>query len=249
MGAVKIRPMSLGQRIKTAREARKMSQKALAQIVGIEQPSIAAIESGKAKGTKHILAIANALQQDPDWLQSGKGRMRTVEQSTGNLVEPSQSPNKASVVSVRAVNDVSKVTVRGAVQAGVWSAAAEWPEDERYETLVRINPKYRGLEPIALEVRGPSMNRVYPHNTIVICIAYIDLGREPVHGERVVVQRRRGDVVEASVKEYRRDGDGTPRLWPLSTHPDHQAPIRAADGDDDDVRITHKVISAQIDEP
>lgn len=112
---------------------------------------------------------------------------------------------------------------------------------------MRINPKYRGLEPIALEVRGPSMNRVYPHSTIVICVAYIDLGREPVHGERVVVQRRRGDVVEASVKEYRRDGDGTPRLWPLSTHPEHQAPIRAADGDE--VLITHKVISAQIDEP
>jgi transcriptional regulator with XRE-family HTH domain len=145
---------------------------------------------------------------------------------------------------------VANIRVIGAVQAGSWRTALEWPEEDQYETPVRIDPKFAGLTPIALEVRGPSMNEVFPHGTIVICVAYIELGRGPIHGERVVVQRFRGPEVEASIKEYRHEKDGIPRLWPLSDHPDHQAPLRLDQLEEgEEIVISHKVVRAEIDQP
>ena len=64
--------MSLGTRLLQAREAAGLSQKQLAQAVGIRQPSINAIENGKSRGTRHLVAIARALDVDPDWLQTGR---------------------------------------------------------------------------------------------------------------------------------------------------------------------------------
>jgi len=145
---------------------------------------------------------------------------------------------------------IANIRVIGAVQAGSWRTALEWPEEDQYETPVRIDPKFAGLTAIALEVRGPSMNEVFPHGTIVICVAYIELGRGPIHGERVVVQRFRGAEVEASIKEYRHEKDGIPRLWPLSQHPDHQAPLRLDQLEEgEEIVISHKVVRAEIDQP
>lgn len=49
-----------------------MSQGKLAEAVGMRQPSIQAIEKGEVRGTKHLLAIARALNVDPDWLETGR---------------------------------------------------------------------------------------------------------------------------------------------------------------------------------
>ena len=145
---------------------------------------------------------------------------------------------------------VANIRVIGAVQAGSWRAALEWAPEDQYETPVRIDPKFSGLTPIALEVRGPSMNEVFPHGTIVICVPYIELGRGPAHGERVVVQRFRGGEVEASIKEYRFASDAIPRLWPLSDHPDFQAPLRLDQLEEgEEIVISHKVVRAEIDQP
>lgn len=63
---------TLGQRLKQAREAAGISQGKLAEAVGMRQPSIQAIEKGEVRGTKHLLAIARALNVDPDWLETGR---------------------------------------------------------------------------------------------------------------------------------------------------------------------------------
>ena len=145
---------------------------------------------------------------------------------------------------------IANIRVIGAVQAGSWRAALEWPQEDQFETPVRIDPKFAGLTVIALEVRGPSMNEVFPHGTIVICVPFIELGRGPMHGERVVVQRFRGGEVEASIKEYRFGSDAVPRLWPLSDHPDHQAPLRLDRLEEgEEIVISHKVVRAEIDQP
>lgn len=54
--------MSIGERIKTEREKRGMSQRALSKSSGISQPTISAIESStKSPSTETIRLIANAL--------------------------------------------------------------------------------------------------------------------------------------------------------------------------------------------
>jgi hypothetical protein len=139
--------------------------------------------------------------------------------------------------------------VVAAVQAGAWQVAETWGE-QQYTVTVPVPPQWAAYDLVGIEVRGPSMDRLYPPGTVLICVSYLDLGREPRHGERVIVQRFRGSEVEATCKEIRRDGDGVVRLWPLSTHPDHQAPIRLVDGAGaDEIRVTHRVVAAIVSEP
>lgn len=54
-----------------------MSQDELGKAAGISQSTVAQIERGRNKGSKHILALARALGGvSATWLQSGKGEMR-----------------------------------------------------------------------------------------------------------------------------------------------------------------------------
>lgn len=141
------------------------------------------------------------------------------------------------------------LSVVAAVQAGAWRPTEEWGE-LLYTVTVPVPPQWAAYDLIGVEVRGPSMDRLYPPGTVLICVSYLDLQREPRHGERVIVQRYRGAEVEATVKEYRRDADGVIRLWPLSGHPDHQAPVRLVDGAGvDEIRVTHRVVAAIVSEP
>jgi len=90
----------------------------------------------------------------------------------------------------------------------------------------------------------------YPPGSILVCVDYHELGRDPASGERVIVHRRKGDLTEATCKLYQRDSEGHPWLWPESTHPAYQAPIDpTADPEADEVCITAKVIGSYRPEP
>lgn len=62
---------NLGQRVKTAREMRGMSQSELARRVGVRAQSIQDIEARDAVRTKYLLEISDALEVRPTWLQFG----------------------------------------------------------------------------------------------------------------------------------------------------------------------------------
>ncbi len=155
-----------------------------------------------------------------------------------------------------APTDLHFVMVRGAVEAGAWKEAVEWPEDDWYPVPAVPMPAYTDLPQFALEVRGPSMNAVYPVGSIVVCVFLMHLSREPRSGERVVVERRRRGFVEATVKEYVVE-DGSPMLYPRSDHPQHQEPIALQTGhqdgenenQDEQTRITALVIGSFRPEP
>ena len=128
-----------------------------------------------------------------------------------------------------------RVEVLGSVHAGEWVEAYEWAHAERYMVEVPVEVRYDALPKFALEVRGSSMNLVYPEGTIIICVLFFDLGFEPSPGRRVVVLRRAQGLIEATVKELRLD-KGEPWLWPVSDDPNHQLPIPLAkSGDEKDV--------------
>ncbi len=69
---------SLGDRLKSVRRERRMSQAALAKAVGSRQSSINDIESGRNKTSTYLLKIANVLNVDPNWLETGVGEIRGV---------------------------------------------------------------------------------------------------------------------------------------------------------------------------
>lgn len=113
--------------------------------------------------------------------------------------------------------------VRGAVQAGHWAAAMEWPVDDWQKITLPRPDGHRSY--FGLKVNGPSMNLVYPEGTILVCVPIMDYDHALDDGDHVIVQRWESGEVEATVKEMRHTGDGAVWLWPRSDHPEHQAPI------------------------
>jgi transcriptional regulator with XRE-family HTH domain len=138
------------------------------------------------------------------------------------------------------------LSVRGPVAAGQWRTA--WQDGEmgqqtftgRADLTVPIRDRFGVL------VEGDSMNEVYPHGTILECIAFY-AGAEIENGRRVIVQRQRnGDEFEVTVKEYLVDDDGVEWLVPRSRNPAFQTPIRIDQqpADIDEVRIIGIVVGS-----
>ncbi|WP_186156797.1 LexA family transcriptional regulator [Burkholderia gladioli] len=72
---------TLADRLKEVRKEREISQEALARLSGVSQSTIAHIESGRNQGTKYLLALARALELNPDWLENERGP-KTAWQAT-----------------------------------------------------------------------------------------------------------------------------------------------------------------------
>ncbi|MBS3687323.1 XRE family transcriptional regulator [Klebsiella quasipneumoniae] len=75
---------TLAERLREARKAADMTQKALGEAVGISQAAIQKIETGRAAQTTKLLDLANALRVRPEWLSSGTGAMSTDRESDKN---------------------------------------------------------------------------------------------------------------------------------------------------------------------
>lgn len=58
-------------RVRARRERLGLSQEQLSKVAGVSQSTIAQIENGRNKGTKHIIALADALRVQPKWLSEG----------------------------------------------------------------------------------------------------------------------------------------------------------------------------------
>lgn len=118
------------------------------------------------------------------------------------------------------------VNVVGFVEAGVWQEAVEWDRGDWKEIDVPVSPRFRGKAK-ALEVRGRSMEMLYPPGSIVVWVSTMDF-RAARAGDKVIVCRQHRDSrFEATVKEYREE-NGQTWLWPRSYDPAHQAPIALA---------------------
>lgn len=126
-----------------------------------------------------------------------------------------------------------RLFVKGAVAAGIWKDAVEWPEEEwvPYSGGAHIDaPMDRRF---GLVVEGESMNEVYRPGTILDCVSTIGSGLYPQSGQRVVVVRKRLDgELEATVKEYMRDASGVEWLVPRSSNPAFQTPIAIGSEED-----------------
>ncbi len=70
---------TLAERLKEARSARGLTQKALGELVGVSQAAIQKIETGKAEQTTKLVDIARALKVRPEWLGSGLGAMKVSD--------------------------------------------------------------------------------------------------------------------------------------------------------------------------
>lgn len=65
--------MKLADRLKAARKHAGLTQKALAERAGVEQPLISQIERGVNLKSAHTARLARACGVDPYWLETGNG--------------------------------------------------------------------------------------------------------------------------------------------------------------------------------
>ena len=195
-------------RIRELRKAADLTMDQLAERANTSQQQIQRLETGTRRLTQEWMdRIAEALNVHPAELL------------------PSSKIDELVPVSLQ-------LWIKGSVQAGVWRHAVEDPEDEWTKIVVPKPDNHRSY--FGLRVRGRSMDREYPEGTILICVPILEYDHGIVSGDHVIVQRRdpASDMVEATVKELVVDEEGRYWLWPKSTDPEHQAPIRLPDDPD-----------------
>lgn len=79
---------TLADRIKAARKHAQLTQRSLAEKVGVEQPVISQLETGKNLRSVHLTKIAQVCQVSPIWLAEGVGSMvQTGTQSTSPVAQ------------------------------------------------------------------------------------------------------------------------------------------------------------------
>jgi transcriptional regulator with XRE-family HTH domain len=223
-------------RIRELRSAGKnVTQGSLADAIGVEQPRISEIIAGRRTVRAAEARSMAAYLELPESVVLARLEGDVEVDTPANQWVP-----------------LKHIMVVGAVQAGVYGEALEWPDQDWYPAPIGAFPSYERYMQRGLLVRGESMNELYPDGSIVACVKYIDLGRDPIPGERVVVMRAIDGFYEATLKEIRQAPDGTWWLWPRSTHPSFQQPWQLTDDEgewNENLRVVAKVVGCYRPEP
>ena len=212
--------MDISRKIKLLRESRGINQAAFAKALYVSQATVSRWEAGASPKGEHLQLIASYFSQSVDELCG-------LNQLTVGF----------------------RVRVLGSVEAGHWVEAMEFFEADQYEIEIPKPKSTSRNKAFGLEVHGTSMNLHYPDGTVLVCVKLNDLERDLRDRDHVIAIRKRGGEVEATCKEVRMTG-GEAWLWPQSSDPKHQTPIKAAfDGaaDEDTAEIDSVVIGAYID--
>lgn len=205
--------MFMRNRIRELREARGWSQSDLAEKIEVHWQTISRIENARTRILgKRERALAEIFGIAPDDLY---------------IRDP--------------MSGLRTVRVQQHVQAGAYAESNIWPDDEGYDVVVPVDENFGNLKLYGTEVRGPSMNKVYPEGTVLVYSSFYETKEAIQVGKRYIVERERDDGLrEATVKTLQQDADGEYWLVPESSDPRWTAiPIKGANGDT--VRIVGRV--------
>lgn len=218
------RELTMENRLREWREKAKISMNQLATAVGTTAATISRLETGERSLTKEWAErIAPILDVRPAALILSEAELNSIRSDNFAQISP------------------QSVRVVGSVQAGAWAEAVEWDVSQSYAVYWPGLEGYSPSEAYGLEVRGTSMNEIYPEGSVAICIPLLSLNRDIGRLERVHVETIRGGEVEATIKEYRLDDDGRVWLWPRSTDPRWQQPVHyTPEAGDDSVEVVIK---------
>lgn len=199
---------TIAERLTQSREAKGLTQEALARAAGVSQGTIGNIESGLRENPRELLAIAAAVGVSPQWLKSGQG--------------PKNPPGEISIDDNPDLPSIRRVKFK--LSAGASGFGVEYLDDDD-EPIVfrRAWFESRGLNPgklFAVRISNGSMQPgLWEDDTVVVNTA----DTTPKDGE-VFAANYEGELV---IKRLVRD-EG--RWWLKSDNPDQgRYPRKACD--------------------
>ena len=185
----------IGDRVRNARKAKKLTQSELARRIGQKQQNIQQLESGKVEQPRYLYALSEALDVSIDWLM-GKQSSVSSRSTPAELASNNINNNHGSDI-------VQHLPLISWAQAGKWAETAQIRESGECEELVPVTKKYTSSA-FALRVRRDSMHAPegtsFPDGSI-ICVEPI---QQADNGSYVVV--RLDGSREATFKQLVVDG-------------------------------------------
>jgi transcriptional regulator with XRE-family HTH domain len=213
--------VELGQKIKILRKNLGLNQTEFAKLIGVEEQStISKWERGDQQpGAERSARLANlAGVSINEWLG-----LDTAGTSGGGG---------------------RNVNIVGELKADTWIDSLLWPQERHYSVAFPLPPTAPEQVLQGFILRGTSMNRIYADGSIIL-ISRTEKKSKPKPGQRVlVIRRNKADKVEATLKEYAVDADGTEWLWPRSSDPRYQAPLELKSTREMDVTIAGVVMAS-----
>lgn len=232
--------MTIGERIKQAREEAGLSQSRLAKLIGVTRNAVSLWENDENDpATDKIRPLAEYLDKSPDWIISGKEdfherlRKQQRDAETRALAKRFETNNWDPPASD------DGLLYAGTVEAGAFRDVELYTDlDEQRRVAVPKDFVFPGVRQYAWDVKGDSMNLAnILEGMYVIGADYIDFERvygQPNNGDLVIVQRASADgALELTVKELHGFADRY-ELRPKSTNPKHK-PIIIMRGVDEHV--------------
>jgi len=193
--------------------------------------SYKAHESGRnGFGISDAKRYAHAFGVSTAWLQTGEGE------------EPKQQPTRDGLASSSA--SIGMVRVTGKVAANSWLSVEDM--DFSYEDIDYV-PSVGGYPTewqFGLVVEGNCLNKIAQNGDRLVCLNTIAAGVDLEPGDLAIIERKRfsGQMVMRTAKRVRQAANGF-ELWPESTDPLHQEPIKLYDvPEDENIEVIGKVL-------
>lgn len=146
----------------------------------------------------------------------------TLTQDWMNLLGEVFTVDPAEIITAPAAQNLRRVAVAIALQAGAWRRESELPIAERYDVMIRADAALADAVLYAGEIRGADTNLRYSAGSIAILSKLAQSPGEIIEGRRYHVRVIRADnMIEDTIKLLC-SREGQYWLRPESDHPEFQ---------------------------
>lgn len=208
---------TFAERLNAAMTATGVSQGQLAEMVGISQPAIQKMTSGKTNGSRKMVELARALRVRPEWLSSGIGEMRAEDHRDSAIPPESEW---------------------GRVDA--WDSKTSLPDDEVEVPYLKdielacgdgscLEDDYNGFK---LRFAKSTLRKVGAQKDSVLCFPASGNSMEPLIPEGTTVAINTNDKKIVDGKVYAISQDGWKRLKVLYRISPGRVVIRSFNSDE-----------------
>ncbi|MBJ8730886.1 helix-turn-helix transcriptional regulator [Citrobacter freundii] len=188
---------TFADRLNAAMNAAGISQGQLAEKVGVSQPAIQKMTSGKTNGSRKMVELAHALNVRPEWLSSGTGPMHNEDRKDSSIPPESEW---------------------GKIDA--WDSKTNLPDDEVEVPYLKdieltcgdgscLEDDYNGFK---LRFAKSTLRKVGAQKDSVLCFPASGNSMEPMIPEGTTVAINTNDKKIVDGKVYAISQDGWKRL-------------------------------------